>query len=63
MPDGVLSDTLHLTVTTGLPAGAVQSQLFIKEISGSLFFFFFPPILMNSRPFPPLFTNELLSEV
>lgn len=45
MPDGVLSDTLHLTVTTGLPAGAVQSQLFIKEISGSLFFFFFLPFL------------------
>lgn len=38
MPDGVLSDTLHLTVTSGLPAGAAQSQLFIKEISGSFFF-------------------------
>lgn len=36
MPDGVLSDTLHLTVTS---AGAVQSWLFIKEISGSFFFF------------------------
>lgn len=57
MPDGVLSDTLHLTVTS---AGAVQSWLFIKEISWS---FFFSPILMNSRPFPPLFTNELPSEV
>lgn len=63
MPDGVLSDTLHFTVTSGLPAGAVQSWLFIKEISGSFFFFFLPPVLMNSRPFPPLFTNELPSEV
>lgn len=43
MPDGVLSDTLHFTVTSALPAGAVQSWLFIKEISGSFFFFFFSP--------------------
>lgn len=62
MPDGVLSDTLHLTVTSGLPAGAVQSRLFIKEISGSCFFSP-PPFLMNCRPFPLLFTNELPSEV
>lgn len=40
MPDGALSDTLHLTVTSGLPAGAVQSPLFIKEISGPFFLFF-----------------------
>lgn len=45
MPDGVLSDTLHFTVTSGLPAGAVQSWLFIKEISGSFFFFFFFSLL------------------
>lgn len=68
MPDGVLSDTLHLTVTSGLPARAVLSQLFIKKISMVFFFFvlfflFLPPVLMNSRPFPPLLTNELPSEV
>lgn len=40
MPDGVLSDMLHLIVTSGLPAGAVPSRLFIKEISGSFGVFF-----------------------
>lgn len=28
-----------------------------------VFFFFFPPDLMNSKAFPPLFTNQLHSEV
>lgn len=41
MPDGALSDMLGLTVTSGLPAGAVPSWLFIKEISA---LFGFPPL-------------------
>lgn len=45
MPDGVLSGTLHLTVTSGLPAGAVPSRLFIKEISESFWVFFSLPFL------------------